>query len=796
MLLLPKDVLEKLEFTKVIELLVKECYGELGKEAARNLSFETDRRRIERLLTEVSEVKRSMEQNDRIPMGPYEDIEEDLKFLEIEDYVLDLEGIQRIGAILRLTQEIFEFFNANRQPIYPVLSELIQPLQYEAGLIDEIDRVLDDHGQVRPDASPRLSKIRSSIGAKNKELDKQFRFLANDYQKKGWLTDNVESFRNGRRVLSVPAEHKRKIRGIIHDESATGKTAFIEPEPIIDINNDIFDLYNEERREIYKILKDLCTVLRPFIPQIKEYGGLLITVDVIQAKARLALDMRGQMPKVVNKPNFSMQMAFHPLLYIKNRQLGRETVPFDLVLNGKNRVLVLSGPNAGGKSITMKSVGLLQLMVQAGMLVPMDEISEMGIFHELFADIGDQQSLEDDLSTYSSRLENMRNFLEKAGPRSMIVIDEFGSGTDPQIGGAIAEAILHELNAKKIVGIITTHYSNLKIFAFKTAGLVNGSMLFDKEQLAPTYQLRVGRPGSSYAFEIAQKSGLSKEVLHYAKKRTGRNEKAVDELLVDLQQEKLELEEKLSQNKDREAQLEKLIKNYDQLHRDLEFKRKRLKLDEKELELSKAAQENRALNQLVKELRQQKDVEKASARIKELKQEQVQLTEQVEEVKKEIYEEPKFAPSKGKPVEVGEYVRLRTGGATGIVEAIQKKKATVLMGDMRMTIQLRDLQVVNEPLKITSTRSVGTDTVDAASKFENKLDIRGMRMEEALKKVEEFVDKALISNAQSLKILHGKGTGALKSLVRNKLKEYKAIQSISHPEEEFGGDGITLVEFH
>ncbi|MBK8491914.1 MAG: endonuclease MutS2 [Saprospirales bacterium] len=796
MLLLPKDVLEKLEFTKVIDLLVKECYGELGKEAARNLPFETDRKRIERLLTEVSELKRSMEQNDRVPMGPYEDIEGDLKFLDIEDYVLDLEGIQRIGAILRLTQEIFEFFNANRQPIYPALSELIQPLQYEAGLIEEIDRVLDDHGQVRPDASPRLAKIRSSIGAKQKELDKQFRFLANDYQKKGWLTDNVESFRNGRRVLSVPAEHKRKIRGIIHDESATGKTAFIEPEPIIDINNDIFDLYNEERREIYKILKDLCTVLRPFIPQIREYAGLLIALDVIQAKARLAFDMRGQMPKVINKPHFSIQMAFHPLLYVKNKQLGRETVPFDLVLNGKNRVLVLSGPNAGGKSITMKSIGLLQLMVQAGLLVPMDEISEMGIFHEIFADIGDQQSLEDDLSTYSSRLENMRNFLEKAGPRSLIVIDEFGSGTDPQIGGAIAEAILHELNTKMIFGVITTHYSNLKIFAFKTEGLVNGSMLFDKEQLAPTYQLRIGRPGSSYAFEIAQKSGLSKEVLHYAKKRTGRNEKAVDELLVDLQQEKLELEEKLSQNKDREAQLEKLIRNYDQLHRDLEFKRKRLKLDEKELELSKAAQENRALNQLVKELRQQKDVEKASARIKELKQEQVQLSEQVEEVKKEIYEEPQFAPSKGKPVEVGEYVRLRTGGATGVVEAIQKKKATVLMGDMRMTIQLRDLQVVKEPLKIASTRSVGTDTVDAASKFENKLDIRGMRMEEALKKIEEFVDKALISNAQSLKILHGKGTGALKSLVRNKLKEYKAVQSISHPEEEFGGDGITLVELH
>jgi len=796
MVLLPKDVLEKLEFTKVTELLVKECYGDLAKERIRNLTFSTDRQWIERRLTEVSEMKRSIEESDRLPMGPYEDLEEDLRYLQVEDYVLDIEGIQRIGTILRLANELFGFFQSNsRETVYPTLFELVQPVEYEPALIAEIDKILDEHGEVRRDASSRLIKIRASIGAKRKELDKQFRFLANEYQKRGWLTDNVESFRNGRRVLSVPAEHKRKIRGIIHDESTTGKTAFIEPESIIDINNDIFDLNTEERKEIYKILKGLCASLRPFIDHIQAYLELLVTFDAILAKARLAVSMRAEMPKVINKPNLSIQMALHPLLYLKNKELGRETVPFDLVLQGKNRVLVLSGPNAGGKSITMKSVGLLQLMLQAGLLVPMDEISEMGIFHKIFADIGDQQSLEDDLSTYSSRLENMRSFLENAGPRTLVVIDEFGSGTDPQIGGAIAEAILYELNEKKIYGVITTHYSNLKIFAFKTQGLVNGSMLFDKEKLAPTFQLRVGRPGSSYAFEIAQKSGLTKQVLHYAKKRTGRNEKAVDELLVDLQQEKLELDDKLARSTDWEKRLETLIKNYEQLHRDLEFKRKRLRLDEKELQLSKAAQENRALNQLIKELRQEKNIDKAKARLVELKEKQTEANKQVADIRKEIYEEPRFAPNKGKPIEVGDYVRLRTGGATGLVEAIQKKKATVLMGEMRMTIHLRDLQIVKEPLEIRSKRSVQTDTVEDASKFENKLDIRGMRMEEALKEVEEFVDKALIANAANLKILHGKGTGALKNLVRKKLKEYKAVQSIAHPEEEFGGDGVTLVEF-
>jgi DNA mismatch repair protein MutS2 len=761
----------------------------------RNLRFSTDRLWIEQRLKEVSEWKRSMEQNDRLPMGPYEEVQEELRYLEIEDYVLEIEGIQKVSTILRLTGELFDAFqDDDRQELYPALYELIKPVDHEAALLDEIDRVLDEHGEVRPDASKQLAKIRASIGAKQKELDKQFRFLANEYQKKGWLTDNVESFRNGRRVLSVPAEHKRKIRGIIHDESTTGKTAFIEPEPIIEINNDIFDLQTEERREIYKILKELCATLRPFIPQIRTYSELLVTFDGIQAKARLALNMRGQQPKVINKPHLNLQMAYHPLLLLKNKQLGRETVPFDLTLKGKNRILMLSGPNAGGKSVTMKSVGLLQLMVQAGLLVPMDEISEMGIFHELFADIGDQQSLEDDLSTYSSRLENMRNFLEKAGPRTLVVIDEFGSGTDPQIGGAIAEAILSELNRKQVYGLITTHYSNLKIFGFKTEGIVNGSMLFDKEQLAPTYQLRVGRPGSSYAFEIAQKSGLPQDVLQYAKKRTGRNEKAVDELLVDLQQEKQELEEELTKIRDREQQLEKLIRNYEQLHRDLEFKRKRLRLDEKELQLAKTAQESRALDQLLREMRQEQDMKRVAERKKEVKEAQAQLLEEVKEVRDEIYEQPLTLKQKARPIQVGDFVKLRTGGATGVVEALQKKKAVVQMGDMRMTINLADLVLAGEPLEVRRHKSVEADTVSDAQQFSNKLDIRGMRAEEALKTVEQFVDKALLANTRQLRILHGKGNGVLKNLVRQKLREYKHISQVYHPEEELGGDGVTLVD--
>ena len=515
MQLLPRDLFEKLEFDKVLELLERECLGELGRAAVRCLQPISRLGSIEKRLEEASEFKRTIEQNDRFPIAVYSDVSEELKMLEVEGYVLPEDGLRNINIQLRSIRDIFHFFYTSRRETYSTLYSIIRKTSFEEGLIEAIEKVIDEDGNIRPDASPELLKIRKQIASKQKELERQFRTIINEYKAKGWLSDNVESFRNGRRVLSVPSEHKRKIRGIIHDESTTGKTAFIEPEAIIDINNDIFDLETDERREVYRILKELSAQLRPYVPQMRVYQDIVVRYDVIQAKARLAMQMDAYQPKLVDKPHFGIIKGRHPLLYLKNKKLGRPTVPFDFQLFGGNRILMLSGPNAGGKSITLKSVGLMQLMLQSGLLIPVMDGSEVGIFQQLFADIGDQQSIEDDLSTYSSRLENMRNFLEKAGPETLVLIDEFGSGTDPKIGGAIAEAILKELNERKVFGVITTHYSNLKIYAFKARGIVNGSMYFDKESLSPTYELQVGRPGSSYAFEIAQKSGLNKKVLDY-----------------------------------------------------------------------------------------------------------------------------------------------------------------------------------------------------------------------------------------------------------------------------------------
>ncbi|MEL7221459.1 MAG: Smr/MutS family protein, partial [Bacteroidota bacterium] len=413
-------------------------------------------------------------------------------------------------------------------------------------------------------------------------------------------------------------------------------------------------------------------------------------------------------------------------------------------------------------------------------------------FEQLFADIGDQQSLENDLSTYSSRLENARVFLEKADASTLVLIDEFGSGTDPKIGGAIAESILLELNRKKVYGLITTHYSNLKVFAFKTRGIVNGSMHFDKDNLAPSYELKVGRPGSSYAFEIAAKSGLPAKVLKYARKRIGSNERAVDDLLIDLQREKQEVEDILRKLTEKQTALDRLVKNYNDLHRDLEYRRKKHKLEKKEQALQQTAQENRELEKVIRELKEEKNLEKAKKVALEIRYQRKELNDQVGDLREEIYH-PDAIEQEDRPIQVGDFVRLKAGGATGEVESIDRKNATLLMGGMRMTAKLRDLQLAQTPLSVKSTKSVHQD-IDYAARFDSKIDIRGMRYEEASKVIEEFVDQAILADVSSLRIVHGKGNGSLRDAVKRKLREYKIDMEVSHPPAEQGGDGVTLVK--
>lgn len=791
----PRDVLQKLEFDRITDLLEKRTLTPMGAEQARLIGPMLDFERIDAALREVRDYKLLLEKNERLPLETFSDLRPDLRLLAIPDYTLPLEAFQNIRRVLVLMRGIFRFFSGPKKEIYPKIYAHIAHLPQQEDLLKAIDEVFDEKGDLRPDASPELMRIRREQMSKMRELDTRFRQLVAEYRNKGWLSDAPESIRNGRRVLAVPAEHRRKIRGILHDESDTGRTVFIEPEPIIEINNDLFDLEAEERREIFRILRQLSQRIRPHADLLALYQEALLRLEVIQAKAQLALEMRANMPILRPKPIISIRKGYHPLLYLKNKTAGKKTVPFDLRLHPEQHILVLSGPNAGGKSVAMKSVGLLQLMVQSGLLVPVHELSELGIFEQVFADIGDQQSLDDGLSTYSSRLQNARVFIQHATPNTLVLIDEMGSGTDPKPGGAIAEAILQELYRKGVYAVITTHYSNLKVFAFRHEGILNGCMHFDKDTLSPTYELKIGRPGSSYAFEIAAKSGLPKHVIDYARKRTG-SETAVDDLLIELQREKQELEELLRTLKAKEENLDRLMKTYDSMHHDLELRRKRLKLDQKEFELRVSAQASREVDKLLRQLREEKSLERAQQVAQELRQTRAETARQIDDINAEVIqlEEKKPAAAANRAFQVGDYARLRAGGAVGRIESIKDGKAQLIMGGLTVTASLRDLLPVAAPATAAPASTPKTD-IQKTADFENKIDIRGMTPEEAMRVLEKFVDNALLANASTLRILHGKGVGVLRRVVKDKLREYgRHIARTYHPEPELGGDGVTIVE--
>lgn len=794
MLLFPNDLYEKLEFDKVIQLLIAECLGEPAQIHFFSLVPTADLKIIEQQLKMVKDLKLSLEKADKFPIANYYTIVEDVKLLPIEGYVLSVDSLQRINKLLIIFKDIARFFTPVRIEIYPTLHSIIRETPYNETLVKEIARVIDTEGKIKPDASPDLMKIRRNMNSKMREIESVYKSLISEFKQKNWLADSTETLRNGRRVLAVLTEHKRSLRGIIHDESATGRTTYIEPEAAIEVNNDLFDLEQEEKQEIFRIMRSLSNFLRPFTKDILSYEDIIIAFDVVHAKARVAQKMKANMPQLINTPRIGIRKGRHPLLYLKNKAQNKETIPFTLDLYNGNNILLVSGPNAGGKSVLMKSVGLMQLMVQSGLLVPVHELSEMGIYEKLFVNIGDSQSLEDDLSTYSSHLANMKFFLENADANTMVLIDEFGSGTDPKMGGAIAESILKTLNEKQVMGLVTTHYGNLKIFAYRTAGIINGCMNFDKDNLAPNYSLTIGRPGSSYAFEIATNVGFGGEVLRYAKKRIGENEQAVDELLIDLQREKQEYDEKIAELNEKQVLLDKLVKQYSENIEDVEARRKKQKLESKELELTKTAQLTQEMQRVLKELKQEKNIERAREITTEIKEKQQVLATQVSELVEEVYYAPN-SKSLALEIKAGTLVKMRTGSATGRVETISGNEAIVVMGALRLHVKLRDLTAVEEKMTPQLPLSHNNNAITRSAYFDPKIDVRGLDMIEAERILQDFMDQAIVSSANSIRIVHGKGNGTLRKVVSRKLKEYKGIKKVYHPENNEGGDGVTMIEF-
>ncbi len=791
MVLYPKDILKQLEFDKLLVLLSRHAFGQKAKDELLNLSPTNAIDKIQLTLNQVEEYVLASERGEPIPMSSYENIDEDLYLLKKQGYVLSVESLFRIFQLLKISQSVYEYFNKADASLTINLKQLLSESPHLKSWINQFEKIFDDEGDIKPNASPGLAAVFSKIKSKSRELDQTFRQMLTKYKRAGYLTDSTESLRHGRRVLSVPTENKRKIKGIIHDESATGKTVFIEPEEVLEINNELFNLETEKKQEYYKILKSLCEELHPYTEDISSDYSTLLQLDKIQSRASFASEIGGQKPKLTNQPHLELYKAYHPLLLFKNSAIDEITVPFDLNLLNKNRILVLSGPNAGGKSITMKGVGLLQMMVQCGMLIPASAESKIGIFNQFFTDIGDQQSFEDDLSTYSSRLVNMKNVLEKADEKSLILIDEFGSGTDPKIGGAIAESILKEINHRKSWGVITTHYSNIKFFAYQTSGIVNGSMTFDTDSLRPNYQLKVGKPGSSFAFEIAQKSGIPNRVLKYAKYKTGKNQKSVEQLLVDLQSQQQSLKEQNQLLRNREKELQKLIDQYDNMYKDLEFKKRKFKMESKQKRLLKTNDEQKALQQLVKELKAKESLKKVQEVVKEKSLKQQDLLEEINELKEDIYFSEKVDESL---LIEGSFAKLREGGTIGKIVSRKKNNLELSVGSITMRVKVRDVIPCSEPIERKPHKNINADLKQSTVKYENKIDVRGYVVSDAVAVVQEFMDMALINNVLDLTIVHGKGSGALRKAIRKKLKEYKAIKEVLHPKDDYGGEGVTIVK--
>ena len=692
----PESALVQLEYEKVKTLLALHCRTEFAKRKAEQLRLHTKKEFIITELQQSNEFKLLLQGNQQFPNEFTHNIGKELKLIGIPGAVLTGEQFLLIRRLAENTNNIFRWFDNERRTAYPALTKVINDSYYEKVIVEMIDEILDETGQVKDSASEELAEIRMSLYRKRNELRKVFDRIVSKLNKQGYLADIEESFLNGRRVLAVFAEQKRMIKGILHGESDSRRTTFIEPEETTELNNAVFSLENEERKEVYKILRKLTQHLSVYASLLKNYLDMAGEFDFIRAKAKFAADYNGNFPVVMDKAHVQLIQAYHPLLYIYNKANKKPTIPVDLTLNDKQRILVISGPNAGGKTVTLKTVGLLQLMLQSGLLVPVHPDSEMGIFKQIMIHIGDTQSLEFELSTYSSHLKNMKHFMENANGKTLFFIDELGSGSDPNLGGAFAEVIMEELAIKHSFGIVTTHYLNLKVMANKVTGIINGAMQFDEKNLLPMYKLVVGKPGSSYTFSIAERIGLEKRLIEKARKLVDDDHFTLDKLLNRTEQDLQHIDKE-------KADLKTLLKENEALKKEMQ---QTLHKEQHQQEMEKMAMQNRIaadkiiylkdmerrLKAMVIEWRKTEDKDKVVKMIHALlfQQKEKITTERQQKKLNEKFEET------GEEIKIGLKVRMKQNRQVGIVKEIKGKKAVLQVGVMPITVALKDLVVVKD----------------------------------------------------------------------------------------------------
>ncbi|WP_316839943.1 endonuclease MutS2 [Pedobacter gandavensis] len=790
-MLYPENCLERLGFSEVRQLIHKHCLSPMGQQMVAKMQVMTKYDQINKFLRQTYEFKSILENQEPLQISTFFDIKSLADKIKVEGTYLVEDELHQMYASLQTVFSVLRFFE-ERKEIYPNLEALLEHLPVEKNILKRIEMVLDPKGKIKPNASSTLQQIIGDIAKAEQDVRKRMDSIYKTAVGNNWVADGSLTIRDGRMCIPILAENKRKLKGFIHDESASGQTVYMEPEEVFTLNNKLRDLEFDKRREIIKILIALTTDLRPYTPLLLSYHGFLTKLDFVRAKALFSIDIEADMPVLVKEAKTKLINATHPLLYLSFKEDKKTVVPLNIQITDDLRIVLVSGPNAGGKSVCMKTVGLLQIMVQSGLLIPVHESSEVGIFENIFADIGDDQSIESDLSTYSAHLTKMRHFVAHASPKTLVLIDEFGTGTDPQFGGPMAEAVLEVLNNKKVRGVITTHYSNLKLFAGNTPGLENASMLFDNDRMKPMYVLEVGKPGSSYAFEIAQNIGLQKEVLELARAKTGTNQNRIDSLLVDLEREKKQIYDTKLHLSNQQNKVKNLVAENEKLKLFLDENRKVL-IKEAKLEAQAIIKNaNKLVENTIAEI---KDKQADKIVTKELRQnlQKVLVQHQVKEEKK-----PEVAVALNTPIEVGDWVQLNNSETTGQVLEINRDNLVVALGELRSVLKKnRVYKISNKQAKKAIQNNSYTGSIsEAIGNFTAELDLRGMRGENALHEVEKYLDKSIMLGFPFIKIIHGKGDGILRKLIREYLKKYSQVNRVEDEHADRGGDGITYVYFN
>ena len=789
----PVNLEQKINFIKIKDLLKMECTSPLGQAYVDMMSFSSDFNLVKRLLDQTDEFRQLLVAGESFPNSNFTNLNPYLEKAKLEGAFLEQEEFQEVKLALQTLKSCITFFQKFGDP-YPSLKALLGLLiDLDIKLLKDIDQVLDEKGKLKNNASKELQLIRSQILYEESRLRKVMERIVKEARSKGLMPDDVGmTIRGGRMVIPIAAENKRKLRGFIHDESATGQTVFMEPEEALDINNEIRDLEYMEKREIIRILTRLTDQLRPSIPALRKATNFLGVLDFIRAKARFAIKTESNKPILLQDRTLSWTGARHPILEISLKTQNKKIVPLNIKLDHQQRLLLISGPNAGGKSVALKTVALVQYMLQCGLLIPVHADSKSSLFEHFFIDIGDEQSLENDLSTYSSHLMSMKHFTQFADKKTILFIDEFGTGTEPQFGGAIAESILLALAKLGAYGVITTHYGNLKQQAEKQQGLVNGAMRYDVEKLEPLYQLEIGKPGSSFALEIASKIGLSKEIVSYAKLQIGEERVRYDRLLAQVENEKNHFALLLKEVKEKDSLLSAKLKEYTQLKETLESSKKQFLQEAKIEAKSILEQANKKIESVIREIKEEKADKEAT---KLIRKELDVFKEKVKPEKTRLID-PEINVLGGQ-IAVGDWVRLKDNGTIGEVLYLKGKDVELLIGDLKSTVKLSRLEkiakgTVKRELKAVEKRG-SYQTTSKMMDFSPHLDLRGRRGEEVLPLIQTFIDEGYMLGVKNLRIVHGKGDGVLREVTRNVLRTMSQVGKLEDEHADRGGAGVTLI---